>query len=119
MAKKVVQLVEYVDDLDGSAVAEGDIETISFSYKGAAYEIDLKAANATKFDNAIQKYIDHARKAPRGTAARAASTRRSSGSGRSKEELAEIRQWLTDNGHEVSSRGRIKTELLDVYDAAH
>ncbi|MCA4995091.1 Lsr2 family protein [Tsukamurella tyrosinosolvens] len=118
MAKKIVQHVEYSDDLDGLEVAEGDIETIAFSYKGVSYEIDLKTSNATKFDNAIRKYIDHARKVKPGTRAGGA-TRKSSGSGRSTAELAVIRQWLIDNGHEVKPRGRIKTELLDVYDAAH
>jgi hypothetical protein len=47
------------------------------------------------------------------------SSRPHTGSGRSKEELANIREWLKKNDHEVNERGRIKSELLDLYDAAH
>ncbi len=43
---------------------------------------------------------------------------KSSGSGRSSEELAHVRAWARDNGHEVSERGRIKAEVIDAFDKA-
>ncbi|WP_422652880.1 Lsr2 family DNA-binding protein [Arsenicicoccus sp. UBA7492] len=30
-----------------------------------------------------------------------------------------MRQWLRDNGHQVSDRGRIPAALQDQYDQAH
>lgn len=118
MARKVVQLVEILDDLDGSVVAEGEAETVSFSYRGTDYEIDLKAANAKKFDDVVKKYIDSARKVGR-TRAGGGSKRASSGSGYNSETLAQIREWAGQNGYEVAPRGRIKQEVINAWEAKH
>jgi hypothetical protein len=120
MAERRTITVEYVDDLDGSVVDEADVSTVAFSYKGTSYEIDLKPANAKKLDDALNKYIAAARKTSNGRRGRAASTatRPSTGSGRSKEELAAIRSWAIDEGYEISPRGRIKAEIIEAYDAA-
>ncbi len=42
----------------------------------------------------------------------------SRGSGRSGQELAEIRFWARSNGHDVASHGRIPWRILDAYDEA-
>ncbi|WIB13318.1 histone-like nucleoid-structuring protein Lsr2 [Curtobacterium sp. MCPF17_052] len=34
-------------------------------------------------------------------------------------ELAKIRSWAAENGHDVSSRGRISRAVRDAYTAAH
>ncbi len=44
MARQIV--VEHVDDIDGTPIAEGKGETIGFSVNGIDYEIDLSAKNA-------------------------------------------------------------------------
>jgi hypothetical protein len=41
------------------------------------------------------------------------------GSGLDKEQLQAAREWLRAQGHDVSDRGRIKGELMDLYEAAH
>ena len=41
-----------------------------------------------------------------------------SASGKSPAELAAIRAWANENGHEVAERGRIKAEIVAAYDAA-
>lgn len=114
MAKKTIELL--VSDLSGDELEAGQGETINFSYRGSDYTIDLTDKEAAGFDKAVAMYIEHATKV--GGRGRS-SSRRSSGSGRSKEELAQIREWLKANGHEVSERGRIKSELLEAYDTAH
>lgn len=112
MAKRVVEIL--VDDLTGE---ESDkIETITYSLDGSQYEIELAPKNADKFRGLFQDYIAVSRKTG---GRRSSSTRSSSGSGRSKEELAQIREWAQANGHEVSPRGRIKSDVLEAYDAAH
>lgn len=118
MAKKIVQLTEYMDDLDGSVVDEADIDTVSFSYRGTDYEIDLKAVNAKKFDDVVKKYIDSARKVGR-TRAGGGSKRASSASGYNKDTLAQIRDWATNEGYDVAPRGRIKAEIIQAWEAQH
>lgn len=118
MAREVVQLVKFIDDFDGTEVDEKEIETIKFGYRGKNYSIDLKLTNAKKFDDAIKKWVAAASEETTRSRA-AASTRRSTGSGRSKEQLAAIRAWLIQNNYEVAPRGRIKAELIEAFDAAH
>lgn len=115
MAQRVNVIL--VDDLDGK---EGsDIETVAFSLDGQAWEIDLGKKNADKFRGLFQDHIAVARKVSGGRGGKKSTSRTGGGSGRSKEDLAEIRAWATQNGHEVSERGRVKQEVLDAYDAAH
>lgn len=110
MVRKVVTTTEYTDDIDGTK-AEG---TVSFSFDGTSYEIDLSKANLRAFEKAMALYVGHARKvrAPR---ARAAGRGRSGG----KYDLTAVRQWATDNGFTVAPRGRVASEVLEAYDAAH
>lgn len=121
MAKRVL----LVDDLTGDVIDEGLGGTVEFSFEGKHYSIDLGVKNQDVFRETMKHYIDHAEEveAPRQThhgRPRGASTKRpETGSGRSKEELANIRDWLKRNDHEVSPRGRIKAELLAIYDEAH
>jgi hypothetical protein len=41
------------------------------------------------------------------------------GSGRTREELADIRTWARANGHQVADAGMVRKAVLDAYDAAH
>jgi len=82
MSKSVSVIV--TDDLDGSENAE----TVSFSFDGAAYEIDLAKANRAKLEKALAPFIGAGRPVPRGGARRdgrrdARRGRRRDGSGRS------------------------------------
>jgi hypothetical protein len=38
---------------------------------------------------------------------------------RSREDLAAIRTWARENGHQVATAGVIKASIIDAYDAAH
>lgn len=114
MGRKIIELI--VSDLSGDEMEAGQGQTISFSYKGTDYSIDLTDKEAAGFDKAVAMYIEHATKTG---GRRSSSTRASSGSGRSKEQLAEVRAWAQANGHDVSPRGRIKADVLEAYDAAH
>ena len=114
MARRTIELV--VSDLSGTDLGD-DAQTINFSIGCDQYVIDLSGKEAEKFYDALKKYTDAATKvAGRGVRK---STGRAGGSGRSKEELAAIREWLKANGHEVSDRGRIKQDLIDLYDGAN
>lgn len=119
--KKVVLL----DDIDQTVIDEAlGGGTIEFSVDGKDYSIDLGVKNKQAFESALKPYIKVAQELavaslPRRGRPKGTSTRAASGSGRSKEELANIRDWAQKNGHETSPRGRIAAPILEAYDAAH
>ena len=106
MAQRVTVALE--DDLDGGPADE----TVRFAFGGAEYEIDLSKKNATAFRKKITPFIEHARKAGRGPARRAARPVASRQRG------GEIRAWAKDHGITVSERGRIPASVVEQYQAA-
>jgi len=113
MAKTVITK----DDIDGSPNAE----TVTFSFDGRSFEIDLSKKSRTALEKALKPYIDAGR--PVG----ARSTRGSGGSssggrGRGRRaasvDLAAVRAWAAENGIAVSDRGRISGSVLEQYQAA-
>lgn len=115
MAQKVV----LIDDVDGS---EGN-ETVHFALDSQAYEIDLSEVNAKDFRSGLALYVEKARQVERKpvpvSSRELPSRRRSGTAGRGPGDLAQIRAWAETKGLTVSSRGRIKKEILDQYDAEH
>jgi hypothetical protein len=112
MAEKTV--VTLVDDLDGSVAKE----RVQFSFRGTSYEIDLSDTNAADFDSAMGKFIAGARKVGSTSGRTKGSTRRSTSSGLSAEELAQVRVWAANSQITVSPRGRIPKEILTQYQQA-
>jgi len=108
----MAQKLTLVDDIDGTPIDDGG-GTVRFSLEGANYEIDLSSKNAKELREALSAYISAARRT-RGTTATTSSPRKSD-----PKRLSAIREWAAENGHEVSSRGRISTQILEAYDAAH
>ena len=109
MRKLVTQLV---DDLDGGRADE----TVSFALDGRSYEIDLSEANAATLRKALDEYVARARKASD------SSRERKSSQGsvqRDPSQTRAIRQWALQNGHAISSRGRIPRPVVTAYEAAH
>lgn len=122
MAKKVITRTVVTDDFDGKEIDEGFAEEFSFSFDGKDYRIDLRPDNAEKLRKDFSKWIDSASEVSssrRGRSSSSSSSGRSTKSGRSKEELAAIRAWAKSNNHEVSGRGRIKSEIIEAFDKAH
>lgn len=109
MAKRTI--VTITDDLDGSE----DAETVTFGYDGRTYEIDLSDENRAKLEQALQPFIDAAR--PVSGSSRAGNpTPQRRGVPLN---LAAVRAWAADNGHEVNQRGRIPAAVIEAYEAAH
>ena len=107
MATKIAVALE--DDLDGGPADE----TIRFGLAGTEYEIDLSAANASRFRQQLAPFIDHGRRTGRGQPRRRV---RTSASG---ERGSEIRAWARGQGIAVSDRGRIPANVAEQYEAAH
>jgi len=109
MAKTVVT----TDDIDGSPNAE----TVTFSFDGRSFEIDLSKKSRTALEKALKPYIDAGRSVGSRTA-RATSAGRGRGRRSSSVDLAAVRAWAAENGVQVSDRGRISASVLEQYQAA-
>lgn len=105
-----------ISDLSGDEMQDGG-ESINFSYRGVDYSIDLTDKEAKGFDNAIAMYLEHAQRKG-GRARPGISNVRGSARSTDREQLQAAREWLRSNGHTVSDRGRIKGELMDLYNAS-
>jgi len=115
----VAQKVEtrLVDDLDGSEAAE----TVRFALEGRQYEIDLSEDNAARLRDSLAAFVASARRAGGARGGRAAvpasaGAAASSRKATDREHGAAVREWARANGFEVSSRGRITTEILTAYE---
>ena len=122
MAQKTV--VSLIDDLDGKSEAD---ETVEYGVDGVTYEIDLTKDNAETLREVFAPYIAAARRTGGRTRSGTGSRGRSSGSGgavsnaagRSREALRAIRDWAKSSGWTVSDRGRLPSNVVEAYDAAH
>lgn len=80
---------------------------------GVNYEIDLSSSNAEKLRNGLATWIGFA------TRAGGRKVTKPAGKGSNRRNVSEIRDWARANGHHVSERGRIPSELQAAYDKAH
>ena len=110
----MAQRVEIVltDDLDDSKADS----TVTFGYAGASYEIDLSDANKAALEEALAPYIGAARKVSSARRSSGAGGKRRSGAGAS---ATDIRAWAVSQGMNVSSRGRVSSEVREAYENAH
>jgi hypothetical protein len=106
MAKTVSVVV--TDDLDGTP----DAETVTFSFNGQSYEIDLGRKNAAKLEKSLQPFVDAGR---RSAHRRTAKPVRGAGS---RVDRAAVRAWAAGQGLKVSERGRISADVLSQYEAS-
>jgi Lsr2 len=111
MAKRTTVVIH--DDLDQSEGAR----TVKFGLDGKSYEIDLSPKHEEELRKALQKYIDAA--SPVLSYASPTSTRRKYGTGPVRRDTKHIREWLRENGTEISDRGRIPKADMARYEAAN
>jgi hypothetical protein len=109
MAQKVQVIL--VDDIDGGEAEE----SVSFALDGVNYEIDLSENNAASLREALAPWVGHARK----VGGRSGGRRGSRGRAAAKADLGDVRSWARDNGFTVSDRGRVSSEVMQAYEAAH
>jgi hypothetical protein len=101
--------VELIDDVDGKKADE----TVSFSLDGVEYEIDMTKKNAAALRKAFSLWQDHARRVGRQSKTRRPQTRVDVGV-----DTRAVRAWAESNGHAVPARGRIRSEIIDLFRAA-
>ena len=110
MAKTVVT----TDDMDGSPNAE----TVTFSFEGRNFEIDLSKKSRGALEKALKPYIDAGRPVGGRTTRSSGGSSRARGRRSSSVDLAAVRAWAAENGIAVSDRGRISGSVLEQYQAA-
>ncbi len=106
MARRVHVML--VDDIDGSTEAS----TVEFSLGKDSYTIDLNEKNIAKLESALAPFIEKATK----TSRRTASKRQG---GKKQTDNNAIREWARAQGRSVSDRGRIPSDIIEAYEAAH
>lgn len=104
MAEKLV----VIDDLDGTEGAT----TRTFSIDGEDYQIDLTDANHKKMIKAFEKYTQFGRKVSRAPRRAVRSPARAPHGGVDNDTL---REWARKKGMTVSSRGRVRKEIVDAF----
>ena len=105
--------VTFACDYDEKEIPDGEHMTRAFSLDGRDYEIDLCEKHSQKFDEAVKRFADKARKV---------STRMSRPKRRTaahRQRSADIRAWAKRSGIDVSDRGRIPAQVIAKYDASH
>ncbi|HMS75561.1 Lsr2 family protein [Gordonia sp. (in: high G+C Gram-positive bacteria)] len=123
MAK--IQTVTFVDDLDGKELEPDDQHTISWTWLGVDYQLDVSGANLDKIENGkvtVAKLLDSSTRIggrKRSTAGRVAAPAPSAPARGGSSNTSDIREWATENGYSVSPRGRIAREVIEAYEAAH
>lgn len=112
MARKVIE--QLIDDLDGSSAHE----TISFTFVGASYEIDLSSEHAGELRDLLAPYLGAARQIG-GRRSRPASTRASRKKAPTEApDPKAVREWASQQGIKTSPRGRVSADVVRQYQEA-
>jgi hypothetical protein len=114
MAQRTV--VEFIDDLDGKPIPEGQGETVTFGLEGVEYEMDLSKSNADKLRKALAPFVGAARTLGGKRSRRQAASSKAKG-GRDYD-IAALRAWAKSNKVDVPARGRIPSEIVEKFKAA-
>ncbi|MGW5930590.1 Lsr2 family DNA-binding protein [Streptomyces anulatus] len=87
--------------------------------EAAQREAEQKVAQARAELERAQEELRTVKAGTRTTTAAPTPVRAGAGSGRTREELAAIRAWARENGHQVADAGMVRRSVLEAFDAAH
>ena len=91
---------------------------MSLAFDGQSVEIDLSAKNFEKLSAAVAPYLEAGRRASSAATSRRRRASSSTPASSKSSDTQAIREWAQTNGIEVNSRGRIKKDIVDAYEAA-
>lgn len=115
----MAQIVSFVDDMTGKA--GNDVQTVKYAMpaedgKMTRYEIDLSVENREAFAKTFAKYVDKSRELAQ---VGAVSGNAAINGGASNDD---VRAWANIPGNyagKVGSKGRLGSEIIAAYNAAH
>lgn len=108
---------EFVDDLDGKPLDNGDIVSVQWSWLGVEYEFDTSTTNLDRIENgripvstllAKSHRTGGRRRSPKSKPTAPAAFAASS-------DAKTIRAWAQQNGYAVSDRGRIPADVIEAF----
>lgn len=111
MASKTI--IQLEDDLDGSPASM----TVPFGFEGMDYEIDLNDQHVEALRQALQPFIEKARRISQARRRASSSSGRSSSgrqtlAGRMGIPTKDIRDWAHAQGKAINERGRLPESLV-------
>ncbi|RTE49072.1 Lsr2 family protein [Actinobaculum sp. 352] len=99
-----MQKTVLIDDIDATT---NDVQTITFALGKQSYEIDLGPENRQRLTDALNPFINHARRtrkpAPQTTRNAAQTSRKT------------IREWARNNGYTVAESGKLPADIINAY----
>lgn len=95
--------------------ADGDTQTLDFSYRGADYQMDLSARDARALDKLLAPVLAASRLKDKRPVTRRPATKTPGGVPVAKA----VRAWAKTEGIEVSDRGRVAADVVKRYQDAH
>lgn len=101
MAVNKYQVVEVSSDISG----EKGASTVTYSYKGQSYSIDLTETEDKEFHDLLSPYI----------AVSQVGKRRAPRIRSNPEETAKVREWAAANGYALNENGRIPNDVRKAY----
>lgn len=105
MAKKTVE--KFYSDLSGDEI-DTPAPTVSFTFDGIGYQVDLTETERKAFADAVAPYIAVGRRAGSGRA-------RSTSASSSGVDAKAVRAWAQEQGLDVPARGRVPASLVEAY----
>lgn len=121
-----VELTTIIDDLDGTLLEIDDVHSVDWSWNGVAYRPDVSSANLDNIETgtiplatllASSTRVGERRRGR--TSQRALRESESTASSRTVTSgAAQIGEWATAHGYDVSARGKNHEHLRDAYLAA-
>ncbi|CAM3220099.1 Lsr2 protein [Williamsia muralis] len=127
MAEKTV--FQYFDDLDGAALDVEDLQTVEWSWRGAAYHFDTSTAHFEDIEAGRVSVAELLTKSfrtnrrPRVLLDARVGPSMSAGPTRApgrRTRIGEMRLWALENKHAgVGKRGRLSKTVIAAYNRAH
>lgn len=121
MATQIVETLE-CDIAVGKTEHEATM-TVSWSFDGVNYELELCEAHREAMGKAMAKYLAASRivrphSTPTWHRRRQAASTNGTGyrTAEERQHSAEVREWARQNGHTVSNRGRLPVEIEKLYE---
>ncbi len=109
MARQIITVL--TDDIDGSTADR----TVEFGLDGVGYTIDLSEENIGKLREALNPYLEVATRVSRAGIRRGAPAPATQATRTNRQQNQAIRDWASQNGYEMSDRGRIPSNIVEAY----
>jgi hypothetical protein len=90
-------------------------ETLTFGLEGSNYEIDVCDQHAAELRGNLASFVGSGRRVSSGRGR----GRRAAGGTADRQRTQEMRAWAKKQGIKVSERGRISSDVVQRYEAAH